>query len=266
MLVNLKDINVYYRQWGSGSRAILCFHGWGMNGDSWAPLAKRFSPREWRVIMPDLRGFGRSDKPPSGYHINDYMRDAVRLIRSLNLTQVDVLGHSFGGTGALYLAARIPHLVRRLVVFDTIPGAANPAIHPRIRKQFERIQTLAQRTKDRSLPTLLTRIWRQSLTLVPPEDQVAAQAEASQAAERHAVLATLNTVLTTDIARWLNRLKVPTLVIRGEKDPLLQDSPDGLEYLPQSTRVIIPDTGHYPPIERPDLVWAHVSNFLTTPD
>ena len=262
MQVDLQGIRIFYQEWGQGPQTVLCFHGWGMNGDSWIPVARRFPPNQWRIIMPDLRGFGRSDKPPSGYHINDYMRDTIRLVRALRLTRVDLIGHSFGGTGALYLAARIPHLVRRLVLFDTTAGAGCALVHPRIAKQFARIQALAGRVSDSALPTLLSRIWRQSLTIAPPPDQASAQTEASRQAERHAVLATLNTVLTTDISQFLTHLKVPTLLIRGQEDPLLKDSPDGLDEIPNALRVTIPGVGHYPPIENLNAVWPYIANFL----
>lgn len=234
-----------------------------MTGESWLPLARRFPRQGWRLIMPDLRGFGRSAKPPRGYHIDDYMRDAVRLLRALDIPRVDVVGHSFGGTGALYLASRIPHLVRRLVVLDTIPGAGNPAIDPRVAQQFDRIRTLVQRVSEASLSTLLMRIWRQSFVVAPSEELLAMQRQAVQQAERHAILGTLETILATDIGRWIARLKVPTLVIQGANDPVLHQGPDGLDNIPGAARVIIPRTGHYPQLEDPKSVYQVIEPFLS---
>lgn len=260
--IQLKDVSLYYDQYGNGPRTALCFHGWGMSADSWSALASFFPPDRWRLVMPDLRGFGRSDKPATGYHINDYMRDAIRLTRALGLTRIDVFGHSFGGTGALYLAARIPHLVRRLVVMDTIPGAANPQLDPNIRQQFERIYGLVQRTNERSLPTLLTRVWRQSFVRPPDNTQIDAQSQAARLSERHAILATLQTILTTDISAWLHHLTVPTLIIRGAQDPLLKSGTDGLENLLHVTRAVIPQTGHYPHLENPSATYTFMQRFL----
>lgn len=260
--VQLNDVDVYYRQYGSGSRPVLCFHGWSMSADSWLALASFFPSEHFRLVMPDLRGFGRSSKPAIGYHINDYMRDAVRLARSLGISRFDLLGHSFGGTGALYLACRIPHLVRRVVVISTIPGSASPLIDSNIRRHFERIYALVERASDRTLPTLLTRLWRAGFLGIPDSTQIEAQRQAAQRSQRHAILATLNTILTTDISQWLVHLKTPTLVIRGDQDPLLQDGPDGLDNLAHITRVVIPQSGHYPHMENSSATFAAIEAFL----
>ncbi|MCY0879776.1 MAG: alpha/beta hydrolase [Firmicutes bacterium] len=262
MIVDLRGTRIYYRVYGSGCRTVLMFHGWAMSGASWHHLAERFSPRDWQVIAPDLRGFGQSDKPNAGYGIDDYLRDAVRLLRTLNVRRVDVIGHSFGGTGGLYLALRIPHLVHRLVLLSTIPGARNSSIDPRIRRQFARIVQLVERVPDGSLPTLLMRLWRQSFAMPPTQDAVEFQKQATETAERHAILHTLETILTTDISPWLSRHRVPTLILRGERDPLLGSGPDGLESLAGAARVVIPQAGHYPQLENLDAVWWHIDRFL----
>ncbi|MCY0898305.1 MAG: alpha/beta hydrolase [Firmicutes bacterium] len=262
MVADLKGVRIYYREYGQGNRAVFLFHGWAMTGDSWRRLAERFPVDQWRLIMPDLRGFGESAKPSAGYHINDYMRDALRLMRALGIRRVDVIGHSFGGTGALYLALRLPHLVRHLVLLSTIPGAQSPTIDPRIRQQFERIVGLVQRAQGPALATLLTRLWRQSFVVPPDPEDLNQQLLANRNADRHAILQTLHTILTTDISHFLPRLRVPTLLIRGEDDPLLRHSPDGLEHLARTTRILIPHVGHYPHLENPDAVWHHLSTFL----
>ena len=93
--------------------------------------------------------------------------------RHLGQRTVDLLGPSFGGTGVLYLAARIPHMVRHVVVFDTIPGAAHPDLDRRI--QFEPIQSLALQTRETSLVPLFARIWRQSLLVAPHQGSMGSE-------------------------------------------------------------------------------------------
>lgn len=262
MDIQLKGTRIFYEECGNGAQPLLFLHGWGMSGANWKELAHHFPPHQWRAILPDLRGFGRSDKPRAGYHIDNYMQDAIRLIRALQLGPVDVIGHSFGGTGALYLAARVPHLVKRLVVFDTIPGAKAPAIDPRIFTQFDRIRRLVNKVSDSDLPKLLNRIWHQSFVHRPAPWLDALQSQVEAHAQRHAVLQTLTTILTTDISQYLPRIKAPTLIFRGESDPLLKSSSDGLEVIPNARRVTIPYSGHYPHLENLEAVWMHLAPFL----
>ena len=258
------DVPIFVFRRNLGPEAVLMLHGWGMTGESWRPLADKLSGN-WHLLMPDLRGFGRSAKPSTGYHINNYLADAVRLVQRFHLRRITVVGHSFGGTGALYMAARLPHLVAKAVVLSTIPGAAAPAVDPRIKAHFARIQAIGDRLAEHQLPTLLYRLWRQSLILAPSPEVDRSQRQAAEGASRHAVLATLRTIVTTDITPWLGRIRVPTLIVRGQQDPLLEDGEDGLDAIPGAIRVTLPSTGHYPQLEDPFALAAQMERFLRTP-
>lgn len=228
-----------------------------MSWQSWRHLIPFFSPEIFRLTLMDLRGFGQSDRPPAGYHIDDYMRDAVRLVRALNLGRVTVIGHSFGGTGALYLAARVRHLVDRVIALDTIPGAAAPSIARETRRHFEGLADLLARTQPGKLERVLLRVWRAAFFQSPPPEDVETARAAIRAIAPHVLRETLKTTLTTDIEPWLARIKVPTLLIKGTRDPMLHENPDPLTRIPNHRLVLIPGAGHYPMIENPGLV-AHV--------
>jgi pimeloyl-ACP methyl ester carboxylesterase len=104
------------RQAGDGRPAVL-LHGLGAGGIVWQAFARRLAP-SWRVLAPDLRGHGQSDKPPTGYSAFDYARDIDAMVRALGLGAVPVIGHSLGALVALALAARSPDLVTAAVLLD----------------------------------------------------------------------------------------------------------------------------------------------------
>ncbi|PSR35157.1 MAG: hypothetical protein C7B46_01740 [Sulfobacillus benefaciens] len=262
MMVQLKNVPIYLRDLGHGPQVLLFLHGWAMSSESWNAILPYFDLSRYRLLMPDVRGFARSGTPLKGYHIDDYMRDSVRLLRHVQVKKVTLIGHSFGGTGALYFASRMPHLVHRVAVFATIPGAASRLVDLQTRQQFSQLLSLVQRTRPTRLSRLLLRIWRQAFAQPPSLAIRLAQEEAVAHAVPHAIEATLHTILDTDITAWLSHIKAQVLVIRGSEDPMLHERTDPLATIPHCQRVLIPGSGHYPQIEKPDLVWQHLSKFL----
>ena len=102
---------------GSGP-ALVLIHGISSSGVAWLPvvphLAEQFTP-----VTIDLRGHGRSGKPPSGYLYDDYIGDLDRVLDALALERPLILGHSLGGLIALWWAARHPDRAAALVIEDS---------------------------------------------------------------------------------------------------------------------------------------------------
>ena len=99
--------------------ALLLIHGWGGDGEDWAPTLPYW---RHRVIVPDLRGHGRSPRPPSGYGPRDFATDLADLLGRLAPGPVVAVGHSMGGQVVTALAVEHPHLVRASVVVDPAYG------------------------------------------------------------------------------------------------------------------------------------------------
>ncbi|MEV6771896.1 alpha/beta hydrolase [Nocardia sp. NPDC051030] len=119
---------ISYLDAGGDGMPVLALHGHLEEGAGWADLAERLAP-EWRVIAPDQRGHGDSDRGPD-YSPEGYVADAVALLKHLNLGPVTVLGHSGRALTAMQLAAQYPELVNGLIVEElgavhTSTGALN---------------------------------------------------------------------------------------------------------------------------------------------
>lgn len=108
---------------------IVMLHGWtGTAHRHFSRMIAEYSPH-YRVVAPDLRGYGASQPPPRDFPLNFIERDAediACLLDMLNSPPVVIFGFSDGGESALILAARRPDLVRALIVWGTI-GQATPA-------------------------------------------------------------------------------------------------------------------------------------------
>ena len=83
------------------------------------PLAKNF-----RVIAFDQRGLGQTQKPPGPYEMEDYSKDAIALLDSLEIGQVHLVGVSFGGMVGLHIALQFPERMKKIVLCCTSPGGA----------------------------------------------------------------------------------------------------------------------------------------------
>jgi pimeloyl-ACP methyl ester carboxylesterase len=116
-MIKVNGLNLFYRDTVSGHQSILCLHGkWG-RGETWTDLVSRYKNR-YRIIAPDQRGHGLSDKPIARYAGEDFAEDAYQLIKQLGCDPVIAVGHSKGGRNAAYLAALYPQEVKALAILD----------------------------------------------------------------------------------------------------------------------------------------------------
>ncbi|MEV5755091.1 alpha/beta hydrolase [Actinoallomurus sp. NPDC052308] len=102
-----------YLDFGGPGRPLLALHGHLYEGQTWAQLAEALAP-QWRVIAPDQRGHGDSDRAAS-YTRDDYVADAIALLDHLGIEQAVTLGHSGGAITAYQIAARHPERVSAIV-------------------------------------------------------------------------------------------------------------------------------------------------------
>src|SRR5437899_6139178 len=113
--------DIYVRWAGSGPVVVLV-HGYAENSDSWAPLAADLM-KDHTVVVPDLRGIGRSSKPEGGYDKKTQAKDIRAVVTSLGYDKTLVVAHDIGNMVAYAYAATYPDKVERLVVMDApIPG------------------------------------------------------------------------------------------------------------------------------------------------
>jgi pimeloyl-ACP methyl ester carboxylesterase len=105
-----------------GAPALLLVHGWGGDGREWSPHAEALADR-FRVVVPDLRGHGRSEVPDEGNTPVEMADDLAALIEALDIGPVVAVGHSMGGQVVNLLAVRHPQLVRSVVALDPAHGA-----------------------------------------------------------------------------------------------------------------------------------------------
>lgn len=104
-----------------GGPALVLLHGYSDSGFSFSRIVPLLPP-DRRIIVPDLRGHGRSSRPPAGYGIDDLATDVLALLDALHVESAVVLGHSMGSLVAQRIAAVAPERVEALVLVGSAPS------------------------------------------------------------------------------------------------------------------------------------------------
>jgi pimeloyl-ACP methyl ester carboxylesterase len=115
--VKANGIKTHYLEWGTGPETIVLLYSLSDT----AEVLKNFAPllaKNYRIIAPDRRGAGQSSKPVTGYEMNNLAQDVGKLIDSLKLGKVYLVGHSVGGSIAMTIAANYSGKIKKLVLLE----------------------------------------------------------------------------------------------------------------------------------------------------
>ena len=241
---------------------LVLLHGFPHGRAFWAPQLASLPARlpGWRVVAPDLRGFGQSDARPP-YTMDRYADDVAALLDHLGAARAAVAGLSMGGYVALALWRRHPARVRALVLADTRAGADAPAA----RERRDELVALARRegsaaVADSQLDGALGATSRRTRPEV-----VAGLRALMAAAPVEGIVGALHAMLDRpDSTPTLATVDVPTLVIVGTEDVLTRPAEaralrDGI---PGARLHEIEAAGHVASWERPEEFDAAVAAFL----
>ena len=134
--VNVNDISLYYEESGEGE-PLLFLHGLGTDGRSWE-YQRDFFAEQFRVIVVDVRGHGRSAQPPGPYSVSQFAADIFALLDHLQIDQFHLVGLSMGGMIGFQMAVDQPKRCKSLTIVNS-----GPELVPRTLK--ERWQILQRR-------------------------------------------------------------------------------------------------------------------------
>lgn len=205
---------------------IVILHGWGRRGHEWEMLGKYLHEKTGRTILiPDLPGFGGTGMYPGITDIYDYTKALVSWMTYLDIKRASIVGHSLGGRMAVVLGARYPSFVENLIIIA--PAAIKPMTLRRILlRPLSIISSFIPSRLRESISNRLSDVDGQNIKL----------------------RALYKAVVKYDLTNELTKIKALTLVIWGERDPVL---PLGL--LPiykkhlQNARVrVVWEAGHDP--------------------
>ena len=267
------DIN-YEVHGGSQGTPLVLAHGYSSSLDAWreqiAPLAEKY-----RLVIYDTRGHGGSTAPEdmARYSLaRDYVADQIALMDHLGIEQAYVGGLSMGGMIAQELALQHPHRVKALLLFDTGPGMNAVNRNPALRARFEAMRAMMQKVARTQGMSSVIDAMRNS-----PVAMALGKGPVPEAVSRH--IAGMRTMSVDGylggaraMQEWdgtverLHTIAVPTLVLVGENDQLLEPSRVIHAKIPGSRFALIRESAHGSNMWQPQRFISAVLDFLADVD
>jgi pimeloyl-ACP methyl ester carboxylesterase len=266
--VSARGARIRFVEAGSGAPLVL-LHDASATHETFDACFDRLA-KSFRVVAPDLPGFGASEKPDPGtyaYGFDAFADSIFDLVAALGLGRVHLLGHAMGGAVALTLAAKHPALVHKLVLVDAL-------VYPTDEHPLERAGRI---------PIAGALLWRQIMgaalfrtfvagsvysgaSRIPDGRLASLYASFNAPAARHAAHATLLAASDTrPLVARLPRVSAETLVVWGRDDRLAPVEHGRRIARELRGRFDVLECGRCPPDEEPEAFSATVTSFLSPP-
>ena len=251
---------LHFEEYGQGTPLIL-MHGLGSSTLDWEMQITDLAAR-YRVIVPDVRGHGRSDKPHERYSIAGFSADLVALIEHLNLAPAHLVGLSMGGMIGFQLAVDHPQLLRSLCIVNS-----GPEVKLRSRADYWQWFKRWSLARVLGLATIGQALGR---NLFPKPEQAELRqkmAERWAKNDKRAYLASFDAIVGWGVKERLSRIPCPTLIVSADHDytPVAQKEAY-VKLLPHARLVVIDDSRHATPLDQPHRFNQTLLEFLTTVD
>ena len=246
--------------YGDAGPAVILLHGLCGHAGEWAETASWLS-KSYRVVAPEQRGHGRSNRNPADISRTAFVDDAVMWVEQLGLAPTVLVGHSLGGHTAFLLAARRPDLVSGLVVAEATPKA-DPEAPARVRAWLEAwpvpFTSYEQAIKFFGGNTLKAQVWASGLE--QRNDGFWPRFEVS------VMLAALNEIACRSYWDEWARIRCPVLVVRARGAVPTGNTQRMVELVPNVKLVEIEKSGHDLHLDQP-LRWREtLEAFLSALD
>ncbi|KKU19368.1 hypothetical protein A3A64_03950 [Candidatus Gottesmanbacteria bacterium RIFCSPLOWO2_01_FULL_48_11] len=227
----------YYTRVGDNrqhKKTFIFLHGWRSSGTIWFAITSKIT--DANLCCMDFPGFGRSTLPQGVMDLNEYASIVRDFISKLGLTNITLVGHSFGGRVAIKLVSTNPELVSRLVLVDSAGFASSAS-----RKAA--LGIVARMVRPLFRPAFMHSLRRKIYTLMGTEDYVATPE----------LKDTFVKVVNEDLSDAMRTIKTQTLIVWGGQD---KETPLAMgekihSLIPHSRLEVIKNAGHFSFLDNP---------------
>jgi 2-hydroxy-6-oxonona-2,4-dienedioate hydrolase len=239
-------------------KILILLHGLGASAERWSRVIPTLS-RDYRVIAPDILGFGYSDKPAVEYTMDFFVDFFRSFLDNLSISKASIIGSSLGGYIASEFAIRFNHMVEKLVLVSPagMMRRSNPtldryimaALYPEYQRVYEAFSEMVYDSNAVNQETVMDFMNRMSLPNA-----------------KYALMSTLLGIrYAPDLHGRLSNITAPTLLVWGENDTTIPLAEYSIQYngIPNMEEiVVIKNCRHIPHIEKPPTFNRIVLRFL----
>lgn len=274
-LISIRGLKICLCTWGpEEGPLVLCLHGILEQGAAWSEVAIRLAQKGYRVIAPDLRGHGRSDRVGKGgtYNLIDFLGDIDAIVENLAGKAFILVGHSLGSVlGAIFATVR-PQRIKNIVLVETILPSANdeddpstalanqlnqmavPPEHP----VFPNIEAAAERLR-KATPAISAALAMKLAERITEPFGGGVRWRWEPLLRTRAGI-NLNGIGRSRYLNLLKKIKVPITLVYGDKSNFnrIEDLNKQQEAMPNATKVVV-SGGHNLPLEAPSALAKIIS-------
>jgi pimeloyl-ACP methyl ester carboxylesterase len=277
MFITLNDQKVHIHEEGDPNKPpVILIHGWSSSWYALSPLLPVFEKSRYHILAVDLPGFGDSPAFKQRATIPAYAELLAELIRQMGDQPATLVGHSMGGMISIELTLRYPELVDRMVLLDpTISGKLSTSINlfisPIVLLERLPVANVLFALLEPRLFALTDRLMRPisfaDRTMISDEEYHHLRADARRPFQGRVRAECFWAMRNNDLRGKIGNIKTPTLMLWGMEDNTvpLRDAGVVADEWPDADLRIIPNSGHWPHFEKPNLTRRYVKGFMSTP-
>lgn len=247
MVIDVRGIPVHYEEFGGGSETALILQGWGTTAKLYRDLAAHLG-QYFRVLLPELPGFGETPEPKSAMDARDYAEFTLDFLRAMGVKKTHLLGHSNGGRIMLVLASEARDIAfDKLVFLDAAGVVAKKTAKQKRKQRCFRLAKFLLKPFPKALEAYRQR-----------------HGSADYRAASPVMRGTLVKLVNEDLTARMPRITRPSLLIWGTED---RDTPLSMAKvfeanIPDAGLVTVPGAGHYAYLEQPGFVFRVLDSFF----
>lgn len=246
IIINELLVNYYYSLSDKKSFKTLVFlHGWGVDSKLWFGLIPKIIDRNYSLYFLDLPGFGQSQTPPESYGLDQYRNIVLKFIEKLGLKNINIIGHSFGGSIAIKIASENPNFLSKVILVN--------AAGIRYYSALKNIKTI--------LAKIISPLF--SLSFMQPIRIKLYQMIGSEYLNIPSMSKIFIRVVSENLMSLLSKINKPTLIISGDKDDVTPVThAQEMNKKISGSKLVILLTGHFSFLDQPDEFVKVLTEFI----
>ncbi|MFG1921423.1 alpha/beta fold hydrolase [Cryptosporangium sp. NPDC048952] len=247
-----KDTKLHVDDTGGVGRPVVLIHGWPLSGESFKYNVPALAAAGYRVVTYDRRGFGRSDKPLTGYSYDSLTEDLHTVLTELDLNDVTVVGFSMGGGEVVryfskYGAERLHSVVFASAVPPYLAKTSGNPGGPLEKSEMAEMTAGLTANQDKFYDQFITEFFSVNGVLAVTEAQRQEALALAKRSSKAAALECMTAFGNTDFRDDLPKVSVPALVLHGDSDATVPFEGSGertVKAVPQGSLYVIAGGPH----------------------